>query len=39
VLRYAPIPSGFAIGVPFLCIILFLLWRPNGLLRPREARA
>jgi len=38
VLRYAPIPSGFAIGVPFLLMILFLLWRPTGLLAPREAR-
>lgn len=33
--RYAPIPSGFAIGVPFLLLILFLMARPGGLLRAR----
>lgn len=38
VLRYAPIPSGFAIGVPFVLIILFLLARPTGLLRARELK-
>ncbi len=31
-LRYAPIPSGFAIGVPFVMLILFLMLRPGGLL-------
>ena len=36
-LRYAPIPSGFAIGVPFLLLILFLMIRPSGLLRARGA--
>ncbi len=36
--RYAPIPSGFALGVPLLLLILFLMVRPTGLLRAREAR-
>lgn len=36
-IRYAPIPSGFAIGVPFLILILFLMVRPSGLLRARDA--
>ncbi len=30
--RYAPIPSGFAQGVPFLFLMIFLLVRPTGLL-------
>jgi len=34
-LRYAPIPSGFAIGVPFVMLILFLVLRPDGLLRAK----
>jgi len=34
-LRYAPIPSGFAIGVPFVMLILFLMLRPDGLLRAK----
>ena len=34
-LRYAPIPSGFAIGVPFVMLILFLMLRPGGLLRTK----
>ena len=34
-LRYAPIPSGFAIGVPFVMLILFLMLRPGGLLRAK----
>jgi branched-chain amino acid transport system permease protein len=38
VLRYAPIPSGFAIGVPLLLLILFLLLRPTGLLPARAVR-
>jgi branched-chain amino acid transport system permease protein len=38
VLRYAPIPSGFAIGVPLILLILFLLLRPNGLLPARAVR-
>jgi branched-chain amino acid transport system permease protein len=38
VLRYAPIPSGFAIGVPLLLLILFLLMRPTGLLPPKAIR-
>ena len=33
--RYAPIPSGFAQGVPLLFLIVFLLVRPTGLLRAR----
>ena len=35
VMRYAPIPSGFAIGVPLLLMILFLLVRPTGLIGAR----
>lgn len=35
-LRYAPIPSGFAIGVPFVMLILFLMLRPGGLLRAKS---
>jgi branched-chain amino acid transport system permease protein len=38
-IRYAPIPSGFAQGVPLLFLMLFLLVRPTGLLRAKEARA
>jgi branched-chain amino acid transport system permease protein len=38
VLRYAPIPSGFAIGVPLLLLILFLLLRPSGLLPAKGVR-
>ncbi|HKU47678.1 MAG TPA: branched-chain amino acid ABC transporter permease [Burkholderiales bacterium] len=33
--RYAPIPSGFAQGVPLLFLMIFLLLRPSGLLRAR----
>jgi branched-chain amino acid transport system permease protein len=33
--RYAPIPSGFAQGVPLLFLIIFLLVRPTGLLKAR----
>jgi branched-chain amino acid transport system permease protein len=33
--RYAPIPSGFAQGVPLLFLMVFLLVRPTGLLRAR----
>lgn len=36
--RYAPIPPGLAQGVPLVLLILFLLVRPTGLLRAREAR-
>ena len=35
VTRYAPIPSGFAQGVPLLFLMIFLLVRPTGLLRAR----
>jgi branched-chain amino acid transport system permease protein len=38
VLRYAPIPSGYAIGVPLLLLILFLIARPMGLLPPKAVR-
>ena len=37
--RYAPVPPGLAMGVPLLLLIVFLLLRPTGLLRAREARA
>lgn len=40
--RYADqigIPSGMSLGVPFLLMIVFLLARPTGLLRPKEAAA
>ncbi len=33
--RYAPIPAGYAQGVPLLLLMLFLLLRPTGLLRAR----
>ena len=33
--RYAPVPSGFAQGVPLLLLMVFLLVRPTGLLRAR----
>ena len=36
--RYAPIPSGYAQGVPLILLIVFLLVRPTGLLRARESR-
>ena len=34
-IRYAPIPGGYAQGVPLLFLILFLLVRPTGLLRSK----
>jgi branched-chain amino acid transport system permease protein len=37
--RYAPIPAGFAQGVPLVLLMLFLVLRPTGLLTAREARA
>jgi branched-chain amino acid transport system permease protein len=37
--RYAPVPAGYAQGVPLVLLMLFLLVRPTGLLRAREARA
>ena len=33
--RYAPVPSGYAQGVPLLLLMVFLLVRPTGLLRAR----
>ena len=36
-IRYAPIPSGFALGIPFLLLILFLMIRPGGILRTKGA--
>jgi branched-chain amino acid transport system permease protein len=35
--RYAPVPPGLAMGVPLVLLIVFLLLRPTGLLRAREA--
>lgn len=32
-IRYAPIPAGFAQGVPLLFLMIFLLVRPTGLLQ------
>ncbi len=37
--RYLPIPSGFTLGVPLLLMIAFLLVRPMGILKAKEARA
>ena len=34
--RYAPLPAGYAQGVPLLLLMLFLLVRPTGLLRGRS---
>lgn len=33
--RYAPMPSGYAQGVPLILLMIFLLVRPTGLLRAR----
>jgi branched-chain amino acid transport system permease protein len=33
--RYAPIPSGYAQGVPLVFLMLFLLVRPTGLLKAK----
>ncbi|HZD20155.1 MAG TPA: branched-chain amino acid ABC transporter permease, partial [Burkholderiales bacterium] len=33
--RYAPIPSGYAQGVPQILLMIFLLLRPTGLLRAK----
>jgi branched-chain amino acid transport system permease protein len=33
--RYAPIPAGYAQGVPLLLLMLFLLVRPTGLLKAK----
>ena len=33
--RYAPIPSGYTQGVPLLLLMIFLLFRPTGLLKAR----
>jgi branched-chain amino acid transport system permease protein len=33
--RYAPVPGGFAQGVPLLFLMVFLVVRPTGLLRAR----
>lgn len=37
--RYAPVPPGYAFGVPLILLIVFLLVRPTGLLKAKEARA
>jgi branched-chain amino acid transport system permease protein len=34
-IRYAPIPAGFAQGVPLLFLMIFLLVRPTGLLQAK----
>lgn len=34
--RYAPIPSGFAQGVPLLFLMIFLIVRPTGLLKAKS---
>jgi branched-chain amino acid transport system permease protein len=36
--RYLPIPSGLTLGFPFVLLIVFLFFRPNGLIASREAR-
>jgi branched-chain amino acid transport system permease protein len=36
--RYLPIPSGLIQGVPLVLLIVFLLVRPTGLLKAKEAR-
>jgi branched-chain amino acid transport system permease protein len=33
--RYLPIASGFALGVPLLLLMVFLIFRPTGLLRAK----
>ena len=33
--RYLPIASGFALGVPLLLLMIFLVFRPTGLLRAK----
>jgi len=37
--RYAPIPPGYAQGVPLVLLLVFLMFRPTGLLRAPEARS
>jgi branched-chain amino acid transport system permease protein len=37
--RYAPVPAGYAQGIPLVLLLIFLLARPTGLLRPKEAQA
>jgi branched-chain amino acid transport system permease protein len=34
-IRYAPVPAGYAQGVPLLFLIVFLVVRPTGLLRAK----
>lgn len=34
--RYLPIPSSLVLGVPLVLLIVFLLFRPTGLLRAKE---
>jgi branched-chain amino acid transport system permease protein len=38
-IRYAPVPAGYAQGVPLLFLIVFLVLRPTGLLKAKEAKA
>src|SRR5262245_10834978 len=35
--RYLPIPSGLTLGFPFVLLIVFLFFRPTGLIAPRGA--
>jgi len=35
--RYLPIPSGLTLGFPFVLLIVFLFFRPTGLIAAREA--
>ena len=37
-IRYIDIPSGYALGVPLLLMIVFLLFRPNGIFQNKEAK-
>jgi branched-chain amino acid transport system permease protein len=36
--RYLPIPSGLTLGFPFALLIVFLLFRPTGIVQPRGVR-
>jgi branched-chain amino acid transport system permease protein len=33
--RYAPLPAGYAQGVPLIFLMIFLLVRPTGLLKAK----
>jgi len=34
--RYAPIPSGYAQGVPLIFLMAFLVVRPTGILKAKQ---